>query len=85
MKKYMVTEYEESDFEELRENMTAKEAIAILESLPDGWFRYNKPAWGGKVTDLDFATYRIVCAIEMGVAALEDQARKEHEKKGNNP
>lgn len=44
MKTYTVTEYEDEDFETIKENMTTEQAICILESLPRGYFLYTKPS-----------------------------------------
>ena len=38
MRTYTVTEYEQEDFDAVKDTMTAEKAIEILESLPKGWF-----------------------------------------------
>ena len=40
---YTVTIYEESDFRKVENEMTDARAVEILESLPRGWFPYNRP------------------------------------------
>lgn len=71
MKTYTVTEYEDKDFETIKENMTAEQAICILESLPRGYFPYTKPSWG-KATERDFDNYKICCAIDKAIKTLLD-------------
>lgn len=71
MKQYTVVEYEQSDFDAVKENMTAEEAAEILSSLPRGWFPYSLPEWGQSITFLDYDNYRICCAIEVALKALE--------------
>lgn len=46
MKKHTVIEYEQEDFDALRDSMTTEQAIEILEGLPRGYFPYNLPRWG---------------------------------------
>lgn len=67
---YTVTEYEEKDFEVIKESMTAEQAICILESLPRGYFPYTKPSWG-KATERDFDNYKICCAIDKVIKMLK--------------
>lgn len=43
MKTYTVVEYEQEDFDSVKNNMTTEEAAEILESLPRGWFPYRLP------------------------------------------
>lgn len=70
MKQYTVVEYEQSDFDAVRDEMTIGKASAILECLPRGWFPYRLPEWGKAVTFSDYDNYRICCAIEMALKAL---------------
>lgn len=70
MKQYTVVEYEQSDFDAVRDDMTAKEAAEILECLPRGWFPYRLPGVGQAVTFSDYDNYRICCAIEIALKAL---------------
>lgn len=73
MKQYVVTEYEVSDFDEARDNMTRQEAISILESLPRGYFSYRHPSYGSEdVNDYDYEKYKICCALDMAIEALLD-------------
>ena len=44
MMTYTVTEYEDEDFETIKESMTTEQAVCILESLPRGYFPYTKPS-----------------------------------------
>ena len=41
MREYTVVEYEQSDFDDVKDRMTKEEAIRILEGLPRGWFPYR--------------------------------------------
>lgn len=72
MKEYTVVEYEQSDFDAVKNNMTKEEAIQILEHLPRGWFRYNLPKWGGNVNGADHDNYRTCCALEIAIEALKE-------------
>lgn len=74
MRAYTVIEYEQEDFDNIDKNMTAEEAISILDNLPRGYFPYTKPSWG-KATERDFDNYKICCAIDMAI----EQLRKERE------
>ncbi len=66
-----VTEYEQSDFDRVKENMTAEEAVQILEGLPRGWFPYKMPEWSKNVKDYDLDNYRTCCAIWFAIDALK--------------
>ena len=78
MKQYTVIEYEPSDFDAVRENMTVEEAAEILESLPRGWFPYRLPEWEQGITSSDYNNYRICCAIEVALMALEKLKREKN-------
>lgn len=73
---YTVTEYEDEDFDAVRENMTIDKAIKILEGLPDGWFTYRMPSWGDKVCSVDLDNYEICCAIWAVIALLKERDGK---------
>lgn len=70
MKKYTVVEYEQEDFDAVRDNMTTEKAIEILEGLIDGWFPYRLPKWG-KCAESDYDNYKICCAIWYAIEKLE--------------
>lgn len=72
---YTVIEYEEKDFEAVKEGMTAERAICILESMPRGYFPYTMPSWG-KPTSVDLDHYEICCAIEMAIARLKEREQE---------
>lgn len=76
MRKYTVVEYEESDFDELRDNMTNEEAASILDLLPRGYFPYSHPSYGDKVTERDYENYKICCALRLAMKALYDKGEK---------
>ncbi len=69
MIKYETIIYEQEDFDALDE-MTNEEAIEVLNGLPRGYFPYRKPEWGD-VTEQDYDNYKICCAIDKAVEALE--------------
>lgn len=70
MKEHIVYEYEESDFADIRREMTLEKAIDIVSWLKRGWFPYKKPSWEKNVTSADLGNYEICCAIDMVVEAL---------------
>ena len=76
MKKYTVTIYEESDFRKVENEMTDARAVEILESLPRGWFPYNRPEYGVDCKQSDIDNYEICLAIKRAISSLR---RKEHE------
>ena len=76
MKEYTVVEYEQSDFDAVKNGMTKEEAAQILDSLPRGWFPYRLPEWGGSVNDSDYENYRVCCALKIAVEALKE--REQH-------
>lgn len=76
MKKYTVTIYEESDFRKIENEMTDARAVEILESLPRGWFPYNKPEYGVDCKQSDIDNYEICLAIKRAISSLR---RKEQE------
>lgn len=71
-----VTEYEQEDFDAVKENMTAEEAIKILESLPRGWFPYNMPSWSKNVKDYDLENYTTCCAIWFAIDVLKQEGKR---------
>lgn len=73
MRKYTVIEYEQEDFDKLKNEMDDKRAIEVLESLPDGWFPYRLPEWGGKVDGSDLTSYEICCAVRRAIDALKER------------
>lgn len=70
MKQYTVIEYEQSDFDDARENMTKERAIEILSGLPRGWFPYNFPEHGNCVCASDLENFEICCAIDVAIESL---------------
>lgn len=72
MKTHTVIEYEQSDFDEVSNNMTKEEAINILGSLPSGYFPYSLPIWSEKITMWDYENFKICCALDMAIEALLD-------------
>ena len=73
---YTVTIYEESDFRKVENEMTDARAVEILESLPRGWFPYNKPEYGVDCKQSDIDNYEICLAIKRAISSLR---RKEQE------
>lgn len=72
MKKHTVIEYEQEDFDALRDSMTTEQAIEILEGLPRGYFPYNLPRWGTPCNVWDYDSYKICCAIWHAVEKLRE-------------
>ena len=72
MKVNTVVEYEQSDFDAVRDDMTREQAVEILASLPRGWFPYRLPEWDGNAGTSDYDNYRICCAIDMAIRALKE-------------
>ena len=73
MKQYTVVEYEQSDFDAIKNGMTEEEAAQILDSLPRNWFPYRLPEWGGDVSVSDYDNYRICCALDIAIKVLEER------------
>lgn len=73
MKQYTMVEYEQSDFDDVKNGMTKEEAIQILEHLPRGWFPYHLPEWGENVNGSDYDNYRVCCALEIAIKALKER------------
>ena len=73
---YILTKYEQKDFDNVDKNMTIEEAISILDNLPRGYFPYMKPSWGN-ATERDFENYKICCAIDMAIEVLSEKAEQE--------
>lgn len=77
MRQHTVVEYEQSDFDAVRNGMTQKEAAEILDSLPRGWFPYDLPSWSKNVTASDFDNFRICCALDIAIKALEEAQKND--------
>ena len=73
MRTYTVTEYEQKDFDAVKDNMTAEKAIEILEDLPRGWFPYSTPSWAENVKSIDYEMYQICCAIWYAIDRLKQE------------
>ena len=73
MKEYTIVEYEQSDFDAMKNGMTKEEAAEILASIPRGWFPYRLPEWEKNVSECDYENYRICCAIGIAVKALKER------------
>ena len=72
MKKYTVIEYDQEDFDAVRDNMTTERAIEILDGLPRGWFPYNLPGWGAPCGERSYDNYKICCAIWHAVEKMRE-------------
>lgn len=66
-----ITEYEQLDFDLVKENMNAETAIEILEQLPRGYFPYDMPCWKRNCSGWDYENYKVVCAIEYAIEILK--------------
>ena len=73
MRTYTVTEYEQKDFDAVKDNMTAEKAIEILEDLPRGWFPYSMPSWSENTKSIDYEMYQICCAIWYAIDRLKQE------------
>lgn len=73
MKTHTIVEYEQSDFDAVRDGMTCEEAAEILGNLPRGWFPYSLPSWSKDVTASDLENFRVCCALDIAIKALEDK------------
>lgn len=71
MKTYTMIEYEQEDFDKVRENMDYNRAIDILQSLTRGWFPYSLPCLSSKVTSSDFENYETCCAIDKAIECMK--------------
>lgn len=72
MKTRTVVEYEQEDFDSVKNNMTTEQATEILKSLPRGWFPYRLPEWGSEVGTSDYENYSVCCAIDVALQALKE-------------
>lgn len=70
---YTVTEYEESDYDNFRENLTIDETLAILRDISRGWIG----DYGYDGTERDFELYKLHTALYKAIDILTDVARKE--------
>lgn len=76
MKKRTIIEYEQEDFDAIRENMTTEKAIEVLTGIGEGWFPYRLPSWS-KVNDADLQFYEYNCAIDIAIKALKEVKKDE--------
>lgn len=67
MKQYTVTEYEQSDYDEVRENMTNKEVISQLERIERCWI----PDYGFSGSEDDFDNYKLHVALYKAMDAIK--------------
>lgn len=70
---YTVTEYEESDYNDFRDNLTISRTINILDDISRGWIGdYNYDG-----TESDFELYKLHMALYKAINILTDVASKE--------
>lgn len=75
MKQYMVTEYEQSDFDEVKSKMTLERAVEVLSGLYRG-LSYNLPGYS-KVCGADLENFEVCCAIGVAVDALLERMKED--------
>lgn len=71
MIKHIIFEYQQEDFDNIKNIMDEKRAIEVLESLPRGWFPYSLPTFSSNVTSSDLTNYEICCAIWKAIDCLK--------------
>lgn len=76
---YTVTEYEQSDFDEIKARMTSERAVEVLAGLPRGWFPYRLPEYDDKVCYSDLENFEICCAIDLAISALNEKVSIERD------
>ena len=70
MRQYIVTEYEQEDYDDFKRNLTSKKAIEFLERISRGYLPdYNFPG-----TENDFDNYCLHKAIDKAIEALEERS-----------
>ena len=71
MKSYLVTEYEMTDYENVKNNMSDSEAVEIMESIDRGYI----PDYNYTGTETDFNYFKMHMAIQRGIAAIEKEMK----------
>lgn len=72
MRQYTVTEYEDKDYQDFKNNLTDEHAITLLERISRGWLPgYN---FGG--TETDFDNYCMHQAIYRAIDALQERSEE---------
>ena len=67
MRQYIVTEYEQEDYDDFKRNLTNEQAIQLLERISRGYLPdYNFPG-----TENDFDNYCLHKAIDKAIESLE--------------
>lgn len=70
MRKYTVTEYEDKDYEDFKNNLTNGQAIDILKCISNGWLPY----YNFSGTESDFDNYCLHQAIYRAIEALQERS-----------
>lgn len=66
MRKYTVTEYDDNDYKDFKNNLTDENAIVLLERISRGWL----PDYDFSGTETDFDNYCLHQAIYRAIDAL---------------
>lgn len=66
MKKYTVTEYDMSDYEEVKERMTNQDVVLLLERIERGWI----PDYNFSGDEQDFDNYKLHVALNKAICAI---------------
>lgn len=67
MRQYTVTEYEDKDYQDFKDNLTDEHAIVLLERISHGWL----PDYNFDGTESDFDNYCLHQAIYRAIDALQ--------------
>lgn len=66
MRKYEVTEYDMSDYDDFKNNLTPEHTITILEYIDRGYL----PDYNFTGTEMDFEYHSLHCAMRMAIESL---------------
>lgn len=66
MRQYTVTEYEDKDYQDFKDNLTDEHAIVLLERISNNWL----PDYNFNGTESDFDNYCMHQAIYRAIDAL---------------
>ena len=73
MRQYTVTEYEDKDYQDFKDNLTDEHAIVLLERISRGWL----PDYNFDGTESDFDNYCLHQAIYRAIDALQKRGEEE--------
>ena len=70
MRQYIVTEYEQEDYDDFKRNLTNEQAIQLLKRISRGYLPY----YNFTGTEDDFDNYCLHKAIYKAIEALEERS-----------